>query len=215
MKVNKNSYEAIIFDFDGVIMDTNHLKREAFKEVFQKYSNIDNEKIMKLLSPGRTRFEIFEEFIKYCSPKELSIQNVLKEYSDLSFNKLRAAKTTNFFFNNKSIENLNYFIVSAAFQEDLVKIIKNSILNGFVETKKVFGSPKTKYENIKSLYLNQTLKSRNILLIGDSESDWVVSNHFGYDFIFVSDWSSEKDMVLNKIKSKVPSIDKLDNLILI
>lgn len=215
MKVNKDNYEAIIFDFDGVIMDSNHIKKEIFKEVFQQYSNISEEKQMKLLSPGRTRFEIFEEFIKCYSTKELSIQNILKEYSDLSFKRLQVAKTTNFFFNNKSFENLNYFIVSAAYQKDLIEIIKNSTLHRFLNTNKILGSPKTKYENIESLYQNQILKSRNILLIGDSESDWTVSRYFGYDFIFVSDWSSEKDMVLERMKFKVPTIDKLDNLILI
>ena len=39
--------KTIIFDFDGVILDSNHVKEEAFAEIYNEYGNAIRNKVVK------------------------------------------------------------------------------------------------------------------------------------------------------------------------
>ena len=65
--------KAIIFDFDGVLVESNHIKTEAFKELFQDYpQHLDEIVKYHVLNGGLSRYIK----IQYIYKKRLS--NLLK-----------------------------------------------------------------------------------------------------------------------------------------
>ena len=92
MKISLKKIEFVIFDCDGVILDTNKIKTEAFKKTLNKYPK---EKIDKLIAfhkenggvSRKIKFEyFFNNIINDSNPKK--INNSLKKFKRISFQKI-------------------------------------------------------------------------------------------------------------------------------
>lgn len=217
MTISIKSFDRIIFDFDGVIMDTNDCKKESFYSIFKKIG-INKNKFDSLLSPGKTRYEIIKDAL--CIKKkedELNIsqyEEILNEYSEIAFTRLKKCRHTNFFKKNESIfKQVKSYVVSAASEEELKRLMIFKGLDNYFKLENVYGSPKSKIQNIKELIDAGRISNQDkVLLIGDSESDLKVSEYFNFNFIFVSDWSGENQNRKEYLINNYPSIKSLDKL---
>ena len=201
IKENLLKYKNIIFDCDGVILDSNKIKTDAFIKLFENYPN---SKIRQLINyhkkyGGVSRYKKISYFYNVLLKKnisEIDINLLAKKYSEISLDKL---KKSNFIpglldlliFLKKNKKNI--FVVSGSDEKDLKKILYHKKINQYFNNIK--GSPKNKSDNLIELMPELTERKKSVY-IGDSEYDFKVSKKLGFEFIFIcgySEWEVDKD----------------------
>ena len=62
-----NSKKTIIFDFDGIILESVDAKTNGFRLLFSKYGNQISDKVVEyhLLNTGISRYEKFKYYFKH------------------------------------------------------------------------------------------------------------------------------------------------------
>lgn len=174
MKVIKQ----IIWDFDGVIFNSNKIRDLGFREALK---NFDVNQVEKFIvyhkkNGGLSRYVKFRYFFEKILNRSIdlnTLDELLSKYSqimkeNLFQEKLIITETYEFIKNNYS--NIEMHIVSASDEKELNELIE--FLNMKIFFKSIKGSPKTKIENVRDLILNFNYNSDSIILIGDSNNDF-------------------------------------------
>ena len=197
MKKLIKEYKTIIFDCDGVILNSNKIKTQAFYETAKKYGHEFAQRLVEyhLLNSGMSRYVKFKYFITKILQKQYDKalnEELLMYFAKIIKKKLISCEIA------KGLDSLkaktktgNWLIVSGGDQAELREIFKlrncEKYFNGGI-----FGSPEDKVTIIK-----REIKSKNIkkpaLFIGDSKYDYNVAKNTKLDFIFLSKWSEVKD----------------------
>ena len=62
---NLNKYKSLIFDCDGVILNSNKIKIEAFRKVLQKFNPLAVEELINYLKNnfGTSRYILLDKFL--------------------------------------------------------------------------------------------------------------------------------------------------------
>ena len=210
MKISLKKIEFVIFDCDGVILDTNKIKTEAFKKTLNKYPK---EKIDKLIAfhkenggvSRKIKFEyFFNNIINDYDPKK--VDDSLKKFKRISFQKLllsRYIKGVLKFINILKKNNIKIFIVSGAIQAELRKIFLLKNKNRYFY--EILGTPKNKIDNIQIILDKYSLDINKGIFFGDSYTDYISAKKFKIKFIFVkekSEWTNYKKIrKMNKINN--------------
>ena len=146
-----------VFDFDGVIADSNHIKTEAFKEIFKKYGHQIVQKVQDhhVKNASMTRYEKFRYYHKNflnTELTELEIKNMGEKFSDIVLDKIIHSpeiKGCKSFLEQLIHLGKKCAINSATPHEEIKTIIEKRKLSDFFE--KVYGSPSSKVEILESL----------------------------------------------------------------
>ncbi|MBU4133839.1 HAD hydrolase-like protein, partial [bacterium] len=72
-------YKHIIFDFDGVLVESNSIRFEGFRRLFNKFSENNIEQFLKyvILNGGLSRYEKIGYFFEKIRHEVISPDNVL------------------------------------------------------------------------------------------------------------------------------------------
>ena len=171
----------IIFDFDGVIIDSVPIKTEAYRRLFKDH---DEELVSKLvdyheLNGGISRYKKIEYFFNILLKKEISDKKILdyaNKYSILTKEELSKEKyliEDTISFIKKNYKNYNMHIASGADDSDLKYICNSLDLNKYFLSIK--GSPMVKSEIVKEILNKNKYKTNETILIGDSINDFEAS----------------------------------------
>ncbi len=171
------NYQAFLFDFDGVLVDSVEVKTESFAKLFESYGlDIQNNVVeYHRKNGGVTRREKFKYYYKHFLNRSLTereLEKLCNNFSSLVINKVVAAPeipgATDLL--KKRHREVKCFIVSAT-PDDEIKLIvqKRKIDKYFVE---ILGSSHSKKENIDYLLKKYNLLSEKCLFFGDTESDY-------------------------------------------
>ncbi|WP_269625334.1 HAD family hydrolase [Prochlorococcus marinus] len=213
-------YKSIVFDCDGVILNSNKIKTRAFRIAsfpfgYEASTSLED---YHLRNGGISRYAKFDYFLTTIVPinskknKELYLKNMLKIYSEETEKGLLDSEIT---FGLHSLRNKtrnsSWSIVSGGDQDQLHSVFaKKEIIHLF--NGGIFGSPDTKNE-----ILNRELARGNIklpaLFLGDTELDHKVSVSHGLDFIFVSAWTEFRSYEQYCIDNSIRMISKVYELI--
>jgi len=193
--VNLNKYETIILDCDGVIFDSNTLKLDAFSDALSEFnSNIVSDFIKYFKNNfGTSRYNLakvfIEEFLKQDFDEKV-YQEILNRYSQNCVILYTKSKMTKNFlkFINKYTDK-NFFVASGSDQEELRTVFLNRNLDKYFVD--IFGSPNKKSDIVKNI----VKKNEKTVMIGDAKSDMLAAQDSDIDFIFMSDHSTNKDMI--------------------
>ena len=180
--------ENIIFDYDGVILNSVEIKNEAFKELVKDYDYQIKKKFVKfhLENLGVSRYKKFK-FLKNILLKKKSNNNyekIEKKFEKILKKNLKKATLISgvrlFLSRNKD---LNLFISSGTPEKELKKNCKKKgITNFFIE---ILGSPMTKKQHILYLKKKYKINKNNTLFFGDSFTDYDAANKYKLNFIQV------------------------------
>lgn len=199
----KSKYDSIIFDCDGVLLDSNDFKVSAMRETLIE-SSFPYEYLEQAIGSfknnfGRSRFHHVEEFIKLLGfdYKKENIESLKKEilckYS-LKCKKLYPECEVI----NGVVEFLESFhgsmyVASGSAEVELQEVFKTKGLNDYFNL--ILGSPRKKSDNIKKILAVN--KTSNTVMVGDSEADYLAAKINCIDFIFFSPYSNTKDKMLD------------------
>lgn len=196
MKKELTTYNSIIFDCDGVILDSNRIKTDSFYETVLEYGE-EKAALLKeyhTIHGGISRFHKFEYFFSHLVRTENSQEKIEKSlitFASLIKDKLLSCPVCEGFnkFVNR-IQRQNPMVISGGLESELHDIFRERSLLAYFS--KICGSPATKETIFKREIENKAIKFP-ALYIGDSKYDYLVANENNIDFIFMTQYSEFKN----------------------
>lgn len=172
-----SKYKLILWDFDGVIIDSNSIRENGFREVLSKYQSNKVEKLIKFHNEngGLSRYVKFKYFYEHILKENLSEIDLIK-LTD-SFSKIMVENLTNqkyliqdsVKFISEHSKKINMFIVSGSDNEELNFLCEKLNLKEYFIN--IYGSPTPKTLLVNKIIDEVPIKNHEICLIGDSIND--------------------------------------------
>ena len=178
----------IIFDFDGVILDSVPIKTDGFRKLFQKFPSEIVDKLIEyhMQNGGISRYKKIKYFFnkllnQYISENEL--QSYANRYSKITKEELTNPKyliedTVNFIKQNHKKYNMH--VASGADEKDLKYICEKLNLTKYFLS--IHGSPTIKSEIVKNILESNNYNKKETILIGDSINDYEAAKKNGIEF---------------------------------
>lgn len=191
-------FDQIIFDFDGVILNSHNIKTNAFYKLFSPYGKkiAKQAKSYHQKNQGISRYIKFRHIFKKFLKKKIS-KNEMKtldiKFKKNCFNKILKLKIPTLllkFFKNKK-RNYDLFISTGMPQKEIEKIIKIKKINKYF--KNVYGYPSSKIQHIKKIIKNK----KNTIFIGDALEDYYSAKYMKINFI-LKEHSKNKNILKNQ-----------------
>ena len=175
---SKKMIKTVLWDFDGVILDSMKVRDWGFEEIFKDF---DQELIDQLLAfhranGGLSRYVKIRYFFEEILNRTISEDEVLKYAESFSF--LMKRELTNsenlildaLGFIQNNYQHYNFHIVSGSDQKELRFLNKELGIKQYF--KSIHGSPTPKTFLVKTLIKENNYNAKNIILIGDSINDF-------------------------------------------
>lgn len=180
--------KSIIWDFDGVIVDSVKIKSEAFYQMYVPYGEEVAQKALShhLAHGGVSRFEKFKLYHREFLGIDLSeaqIKTMANEFSDLVLNKVSAADAVVGVMDFLSDYQAKYdfFIVTGTPEDEIKEILKRRKIDDFFKV--VLGSPKNKTECLNILMQEHGVGLESSVFVGDASTDLNAARNVGMKFV--------------------------------
>ena len=203
----------IIFDFDGVIINSHRTKTEAFNKIFLNFGKKIGYKSRNfhLKNIGKSRYFKFKYVYKYFLKQNINkkiITELDSKFEKYTLNKIINMKISSYlleFLNKK--KKYNFYISTSTPKNKITEILKKKkLLNYF---KKIYGAPQSKYQHVNSIKKNKC----NSIFIGDSIEDFKVAKKSHIMFILKNNSENKAFRQKNKKIKKINSFKKFDKVI--
>jgi beta-phosphoglucomutase-like phosphatase (HAD superfamily) len=199
-------YEALFFDFDGVLADSVEVKTEAFAKLYEPYGP---EIVAQVIDHhrrhgGMTRTDKFFHYHRNYLGRTVSdeeMAELCREFSELVVDRVVGAREILGAgeFLRKWSSQLPCFVISATPQEEIRQIVRRRGMVGYF--KEVLGAPASKKDNLQRLLNQFQLNPSRCCLFGDAESDYRAAHACGVEFIgIVNDADSPLIRALPEIR---------------
>ena len=197
--VDLSRYNTWVFDCDGVILDSNLLKTQAYYNTAIAYgaSQDQAQAIMdyhvKLGGVSRyPKYQYFLEEIMQQPATEQDMDFLLTRFATEIHQGLLSCKIADGLFElRERYPNPRWMVLSGSDQEELRMLFKDRQLGQLFDAG-IFGSPDNKDQ-----VLEREMASDNItqpaLFLGDSKYDHEAAAAAGLDFVFLSQWTEFND----------------------
>lgn len=185
-------FKTIIFDFDGVVLDSASMKADAFAEVYAGESEMKRRLVREYADQngGLSRRQTFASFEKQFfgrTADDATLDALCAAYGSLIDGKVQR---TNFVRGaSEAIRDLNgrcsMHVVSGAPEADVVRILRQrKMLSCFSS---VAGAPKSKLDEFGRILREDGVSASSTLAIGDSLTEFEAARQLGIPFIAVVD----------------------------
>ena len=180
---------ALIFDFDGVIINSVDLKNEAFIDLYKKEKNfteikeylIRNQGIPRRLKITEIEEKLIKNIYKNRESKLKEIERRMDILNESIINKVLKAEliVDALEFIKKNNEKI-IGLVSATPDKELIQILKKKNLTGYFDF--VYGSHWSKHKTFEYLKKRYDLKESEMIYFGDSIGDKTSASSANIDF---------------------------------
>ena len=202
----------LFLDFDGVLVDSNSIKTEAFFELAMKFFSTEAAKALvdhHQQDPGGSRFTKLAWLLSNYPPNQptLNQSELESEFSSLVLEKIRTANRTPDLMLRLRDSNYVSHILSAAPSLEITDLVQSFGWEDVFESR-IHGSPETKVEHLNKL--GKLVNLENSIFVGDAPTDFEVAQQFGMPFVFVSDWSewSPSDPIRSEFVGSWPNLEQ-------
>ena len=212
-------YATLVFDCDGVVLDSNKVKTEAFYQTVLPYGDAAAQAMVDyhVANGGVSRYRKFTFFLErivpiYAKNQVPELEVLLQAYAEhvreglLSCEVAPGLKEL-----REQTPNARWLIVSGGDQVELRDVFKSRNISELFDGG-IFGSPDTKVE-----ILDRGLKTGVIqhpaLYLGDSKYDHTAASDAGLDFLFLSGWSEVTEWKDWVTENKVAYVNSLQTLL--
>ena len=213
----RKSFSTIVFDCDGVVLDSNRIKTDAFRQVAQYYGSDAADALVQfhVERGGISRYRKFEYFLEHIlqeTANELSVRELADAYGERVYKELlQCGITPGLRELRKATANQSWMIVSGGDQAELRRVFMARKLEGLFD-RGIHGSP-----TAKEAIVDREIASKNLelpaLFIGDSRYDHEVASRAGLKFLFVSGWSEFPDWQAYCEEHRIPVISHVGDLL--
>lgn len=190
-------YATYVFDCDGVILDSNRLKTEAFRLAAAPYGDAAAAALVDhhVANGGISRFSKFDHFLTEIVEPGVRGPNreaLLHAYAEAVRDGLAScAVAPGLGALRERLRDARWMIVSGGSQDELRAVFAARGIAHYFDGG-IFGSPDT-----KDAILTRECESGNIaapaLFIGDSKYDYRAADSAGLDFVFAPYWTEVED----------------------
>lgn len=196
------NFDAVVFDFDGVILESATIKTDAFGHVFRDRSQEDRDRIRAhhLDNMGISRFEKFAWAYREVIQEPLT--DAKRDELSAAFSSYVDERVRSCPFvpgAREALEKLHgavpLYVASGTPQGDLEAVIRDRELAPYFE--QVWGSPTKKPAALREVLAHHQIEdARRLLMIGDGESDFKAAQAVGASFYaretdeFPGDWKA-------------------------
>ena len=184
-----------VFDCDGVILDSNAIKTEAFRQALDNYPGTVVEKLVEYHRKhgGISRYEKFRYFFDSLvnDPDESKYEVALDRFQKYCQENLREAPLVPGivpFLHWLRERDILMFVVSGSDETELKAVLHDKQLSHFF--KQILGSPVSKGENLSRLLEQESCNGGGVFF-GDALLDFEIASEHNLDFVYVyqfSDW---------------------------
>jgi len=189
----------VVFDCDGVILNSNQLKSKAFRMALdgEPQDLVDIFINYHKKFGGVSRFKKFDHYYtvinkaenpKECAKKAVARYGILVEHMLLECDTIPGVTA----YLDHLQKDYDIYVVSGGAQDELRRVFQQRGLTKYFSG--IFGSPDNKAEILASLKGLGKL-SKPCLYFGDAELDKQMADCFGFVFVFVygqSEWGAAK-----------------------
>jgi phosphoglycolate phosphatase len=204
--------DALLMDFDGVILDSAELKTQAFATVYEGEAPSKVEQVLayQRLHGGVTRrakFEYFERNIFGRSGDSETIERLASTYRDLIYEAVIACpfvRGTDDFL-RAAEGRIDLHVVSGTPQQELREIIDRRNLASYFQT--IIGAPTTKLAAFQTILSDRKLIATKAAAIGDAPTEYWAAEELGIPFIGVAPGGQSSPFPVG-----VPVVQSLEDL---
>ncbi len=181
-------YQNIIFDFDGVIVDSNEIRIEGFRTLYAAEAGDQLDQFMQYVhgNRGLSRYRKIRYYYEQIRGEQVPndiIERDARRYSHIvakdvaSAPELPGAEA----FLAECKRDFRFALVSASDQDELRAICRLRGLDRYFDA--ILGSPEDKAVNISNLMQDFGWHHRLTVYVGDSTNDRSAASSVGIDFI--------------------------------
>lgn len=208
-------YTTLVFDCDGVVLDSNKVKTDAFYQATLPCGEAAAQAMVDyhVANGGVSRYKKFAHFLEQIVPEHAdqqgpNLEALLQAYAGhVREGLLNCEMAPGLEGLRQKIPNVRWLIVSGGDQAELRDVFASRGIDEWFDGG-IFGSPDTKDE-----ILARELASGNILqpalFLGDSKYDYQAATQAGLDFVFLSGWSEISEESIGNPVVSVESISEL------
>ena len=195
---NIKKYKTIVFDCDGVVLDSNVVKTEAYF-VTAKNLGATDAQAQALVDyhvklGGISRYHKFDWYVREVLQKpvtDAAIKALLDGFSKALEVGLMQCNLAKGIFDLREATDSNWLILSGGDQQEIRDLFaKRKIAHLF--NGGLYGSPDNKHEVLAREIANGNIQ-QPALFIGDAKYDYEAASQAGLDFVFLSDWTEVPD----------------------
>ena len=185
-------FDIIFWDFDGVIINSDEIRRSAFENSLKEYKKEDVNSLISFHNQngGLSRYVKFKYFFKEILNQKLTdnqLNKLLFTYSDFCMKHLGERKNLNssaLRFIKRYFKKKKFHIASGSDNFELNKLCNQLEISDFFIS--ISGSPEPKEKIIQRVIKENGYSNDIICLIGDSINDYDAANYneisfFGYN----------------------------------
>lgn len=220
MKLQVTDYASLVFDCDGVILNSNRVKTDAFYQAALPYGEAAAQAMVDyhVANGGVSRYLKFAHFLEHIVPEYAAggsgpnLDELLEHYANAVLEGLLSCEVA------PGLEQLRqrtpdtrWLIVSGGDQAELRHVFAKRGLAELFDGG-IYGSPDTKDEILARELQNNTIQMP-ALFLGDSKYDYQAASTAGLDFVFLSGWTEVVDYLCWCKEHSITIYNNLNKLI--
>jgi phosphoglycolate phosphatase-like HAD superfamily hydrolase len=189
-------YQTLVFDCDGVILNSNKIKTAAFYEATKHFGHEHAQALVNyhVQSGGISRYAKVKYFISEILKQEFDevlYQNLLARFAQAVKDGLMTCDIAEGLAELKLKTQSKWLVVSGGDQSELRDVFAARNLEQYFDGG-IFGSPDN-----KDIILEREISVQNItnpaLFLGDSKYDYQAASFANIDFVFLNQWTEVED----------------------
>ena len=181
-------YQHIIFDFDGVLVESNEIRFNGFRKLFKGFPEDQVDQLVAYArdNGGVSRYKKIEYFFDLIRQEPIYIESVnhwAAQFSELVEQDVVEARPVNgsLEFLEKYSSQFDFAIVSGSDQNELREICRKRKIDHFF--KMILGSPTEKKDNIAALLSDLNWQHNESIYVGDSNNDLEAAKFNNLEFV--------------------------------
>ena len=195
------SYDLFLFDFDGVLFNTNRIKTEAFQQALAGYPE---EAVAEFVAyheatGGISRYvkvaHFFNQILQRVDNTQQEQADVLEKFADIAPRLMAAANPlpgAPEFLNAIAQEGRTASVCSGGNRNEIKNLLERHQLFHLINN--IWGNERSKREHAADSISSRYAK---VIFFGDGQYDMEVAEAFGFDFVFVAsltDWPEGREI---------------------
>lgn len=216
-QIDLRQYASVLFDCDGVLLDSNKIKTQAFFAAARPFGESAATRLVQyhLAHGGISRYRKFEHFLREIVGGEAesgALAELLAAYARTVREGLLSCTVAEGLDElREATRSARWLVVSGGDQEELRDTMEARGLTHLFDGG-IYGSPASKDEILVREIASGRVTSPGVFF-GDSKYDFEVASRFGLAFVFVSGWSEFEGWKELQLAEGFPHVEHVRSLI--